>query len=155
MSEQEVTVLLMVYGLAGFGGSYLFNRFFSRRGWQFFVFCCLIMPISMLLLLPLSAHWWALLPICLLWDVGITALSLAMVSKVLHFAADAADVAAAIYSSLYNIGIGGGALPGHYASLWFGLDDIGAAGAVLAAGGLALSVMLVTRDDFEQKKPVV
>ena len=42
MSEQEVTVLLMVYGLAGFGGSYLFNRFLSRRGRQFFVFCCLI-----------------------------------------------------------------------------------------------------------------
>ncbi|MDO4877908.1 MAG: sugar transporter [Neisseria sp.] len=153
MSEQAVTGLLLAYGAAGFGGSYLFGLWFARCGRPFFVGCGLMVLIPMLLLNPLSSYPWALIPLCLLWGVGITALSLAMISKVLHFAADATDVAVAIYSSLYNVGIGGGALLGHYAGLHFGLENIGTAGGILAAAALILSVLLVSRDDFESRTP--
>ena len=52
-------------------------------------------------------------------------------------ATDATDVAISIYSAIYNVGIGGGALLGHQVATRFGLWHIGEAGAILGALGLA------------------
>ena len=106
------------------------------------------MTAVMVLLLPSAASPWVLTVLCFFWGVGITALSLAMVSRVLRFADDATDVATSIYSSLYNVGIGGGALFGRYAVQQFGLEHVGFAGAALAAAALPLCFLLVRRADF-------
>ena len=77
------------------------------------------------------------------WGIAIVVLSLGMVSKVLDFASDATDVANSIYSGLYNVGIGGGALLGHYVTVWAGISNIGFVAAILAAAGLGVCRMLV------------
>ena len=104
----------------------------------------------MLLLYPLSGSPVALYALCLLWGAGISALGLAMLSRVLRFASDATDVATAMYSALFNVGIGGGALLGHYAEAWFGLKYIGLAGAALAALAWLLAHVLARQPDFAQ-----
>ena len=71
-----------------------------------------------------------------------------MLSRVLHFASDATDVATSIYSALFNVGIGGGALLGHYAEGQLGLPYIGFVGAALATAALLLACWLVNRPDF-------
>ena len=146
----QVTVLLVLYGVAGFVGSLLFGKWFARCGKAFFLACCAVMVVSMLLLYPLSGSPVALYALCLLWGAGISALGLAMLSRVLRFASDATDVATAMYSALFNVGIGGGALLGHYAEAWFGLKYIGLAGAALAALAWLLAHVLARQPDFAQ-----
>ena len=147
-APQQATLLLLVYGAAGFAGSYLFGRHFSRNARVFFAAATAATAAAMFLLLPLSAPAWLLMALCFFWGIVITVLGLAMISRVLHFAADATDVASSIYSSLFNVGIGGGALFGRYAAQWFGLNNIGYAGGSLAALALLLALLLVKQPDF-------
>ena len=134
---EQVTIVLSLYGLAGFAASYLFGKWFAKSQRLFMLGAVAIILLSALLLLLFASFPYAVYALVFVWGVAIVIVSLGMVSKVLAFASDATDVANSIYSGLYNVGIGGGALLGHYVTVWFGLSNIGIAGALLAAAGLA------------------
>ena len=140
---EQVTIVLSLYGLAGFAASYLFGKWFAKAQRLFMFGAVAVILFSALLLLPLASFPYAVYALVFIWGVAIVIVSLGMVSKVLTFASDATDVANSIYSGLYNVGIGGGALLGHYVTVWFGLSNIGIAGALLAAAALAVCSLLV------------
>ena len=144
---EQVTIVLSLYGLAGFAASYLFGKWFAKSQRLFMLGAVAVILLSALLLLPLASFPYAVYALVFIWGVAIVIVSLGMVSKVLAFASDAADVANSIYSGLYNVGIGGGALLGHYVTVWFGLSNIGIAGALLAAAGLAVCGLLFKEQD--------
>lgn len=144
---EQVTIVLSLYGLAGFAASYLFGKWFAKSQRLFMLGAVAVILLSALLLLPLASFPYAVYALVFIWGVAIVIVSLGMVSKVLTFASDATDVANSIYSGLYNVGIGGGALLGHYVTVWFGLSNIGIAGALLAAAGLAVCSLLVKAQD--------
>ena len=144
---EQVTIVLSLYGLAGFAASYLFGKWFAKSQRLFMLGAVAVILLSALLLLPLSSFPYAVYALVFIWGVAIVIVSLGMVSKVLAFASDAADVANSIYSGLYNVGIGGGALLGHYVTVWFGLSNIGIAGALLAAASLAVCGLLFKEQD--------
>ena len=150
-TSEQTTTLLLVYGGAGFLGSYLFGRFAAQFPKMTIPAFSLGMAISMLLLLPFSATVTGLSGLTLLWGLSIIGFSLALQSKTLNLAADATDVAMAIYSGLYNVGIGAGALLGGIITKKIGLDSIGWVGAGLAMLGFLLSIYLVKRPDFLSK----
>lgn len=139
---EQVTIVLSLYGLAGFAASYLFGKWFAKSQRLFMLGTVAVILLSALLLLPFASFPYAVYALVFIWGVAIVIVSLGMVSKVLAFASDATDVANSIYSGLYNVGIGGGALLGHYVTVWFGLSNIGIAGALLAAAGLAVCGLL-------------
>ncbi len=143
-----VTLVLSLYGAAGFLSAYLFGRYFARFAREFFYLCVGLIICSMALLKFLLFSPVAVAILALFWGVGITALSLAMLAKVLDFASDCTDVGSSIYSSLYNVGIGTGAFLGHYISLFFGLSNIGLIGAILALFALVLTHLLVRSAGF-------
>ncbi|QEY24777.1 sugar transporter [Neisseria animalis] len=144
----QVTLVLGFYGLAGFAASYLFGKWFAKFPRRFLVGATAVIVAVTLLLLPAAASAWVVYALCFIWGIAISVVSLAMIAKVLDFASDATDVATSIYSGLYNVGIGGGALLGHYVTLWFGLDAVGFAGALLAASAAVLAWQIVRRNDF-------
>ena len=144
---EQVTIVLSLYGLAGFAASYLFGKWFAKSQRQFMLGAVAVILLSALLLLPFASFPYAVYALVFIWGVAIVIVSLGMVSKVLAFASDATDVANSIYSGLYNVGIGGGALLGHYVTVWFGLSNIGIAGALLAAVGLAVCGLLFKEQD--------
>ena len=144
---EQVTIVLSLYGLAGFAASYLFGKWFAKSQRLFMLGAVAVILLSALLLLPFASSPYAVYALVFIWGVAIVIVSLGMVSKVLSFASDATDVANSIYSGLYNVGIGGGALLGHYVTVWFGLSNIGIAGALLAAAGLAVCGLLFKEQD--------
>ena len=144
---EQVTIVLSLYGLAGFAASYLFGKWFAKSQRLFMLGAVAIILLSALLLLPFASFPYAVYALVFIWGVAIVIVSLGMVSKVLAFASDATDVANSIYSGLYNVGIGGGALLGHYVTVWFGLSNIGIAGALLAAAGLTVCGLLFKEQD--------
>ncbi len=144
---EQVTIVLSLYGLAGFAASYLFGKWFAKSQRLFMLGAVAVILLSALLLLPFASFPYAVYALVFIWGVAIVIVSLGMVSKVLAFASDATDVANSIYSGLYNVGIGGGALLGHYVTVWFGLSNIGIAGALLATAGLAVCGLLFKEQD--------
>ena len=144
---EQVTIVLSLYGLAGFAASYLFGKWFAKSQRLFMLGAVAVILLSALLLLPFASFPYAVYALVFIWGVAIVIVSLGMVSKVLAFASDATDVANSIYSGLYNVGIGGGALLGHYVTVWFGLSNIGIAGALLASAGLAVCGLLFKEQD--------
>lgn len=135
-SARQVTVVLGLYGLAGFAASYLFGKWFAKHPRAFLAGAVSLIALSSELLLPLAHFPAAIYALVFVWGTAIVVVSLGMVSKVLDFASDAADLANSIYSGLYNVGIGGGALLGHWVTQYSGISCIGIAGMLAAAAGL-------------------
>lgn len=147
-SSSQTTTLLLIYGAAGFLGSYLFGKFGAKYPRVAIPLSTAVLAVSMLLLIPLSGSFTHFSILCLFWGMAIICFSLAQQAKTLNLASDATDVAMAIYSGLYNVGIGGGALLGGLVTTGYGLNSIGVIGGILAVLGTLLALFLVQRKDF-------
>ena len=147
-SSSQTTTLLLIYGGAGFIGSYLFGKFGNQYPKIAIPLSSALLAMSMLLLLPLAQGFNSLSVLSLFWGMSIICFSLALQAKTLNLASDATDVAMAIYSGLYNVGIGGGALLGGMVTASYGLSQIGIVGGLLAVLGTVLAFILVQRKDF-------
>lgn len=145
MSNSAATAILLIFGLSGITASLLFNRFYQRSPTVFLLTSMGILGLSLVLLLPLSESQFSMFLLAFIWGIGISGIGLSLQVRVLQLASDATDVAMAIYSGLYNVGIGGGALLGNQVMQHLGLVNIGFSGSVLALLGVGLFVYLHVR----------
>lgn len=144
-SEGAATAILLVFGLAGLTGSVLFNLYHRKNPSLFLQLSVGSLLASLVLMLPLSHYAAVMYVLVFVWGVGIAGIGLGLQVRVLQLAPDATDVAMAIYSGIFNIGIGGGALIGNLAIKHFGLADVGLTGAALAAVSMVLLLWLSRR----------
>ena len=145
MSDSAATTILLIFGLSGITASLLFNRFYRRSPTAFLLTSMGILGLSLVLLLPLSGSQFSMFLLAFIWGIGISGIGLSLQVRVLQLASDATDVAMAIYSGLYNVGIGGGALLGNQVMQHLGLANIGFSGSALALLGIGLFVYLHIR----------
>lgn len=130
-SNNVVVMLLFIIGLAGILGGVLFARYAGRHSSPMLLMSLLGLMLSLALLYFSVMHWWALIPLAIVWGMVITLIAMLLQSKVLEKAPDAPDIGIAIFSGVFNIGIGGGALLGGQMIEQVGLANIAYVGAVL------------------------
>ncbi|HHR5883755.1 TPA: sugar transporter [Providencia alcalifaciens] len=155
-SQNFATVLLLIFGGAGIFGSVLFSRYSSRFTLTFLPASIILITLCLALFMPLSGDVWTLIGICVLWGIAIMCISLGIQVKVLDLAPDATDVAMSIFSGLYNIGIGAGALLGNQVITHMGMTNIGYVGAIISILALAWCLFIYLRytSAFKEKQLV-
>lgn len=150
-TANSATAILLIFGLSGIITGLLFNRLYRLSPAKFLAGAMSLLTLSLLALLALSQHVVSMFSLAFIWGIGIAAVGLGLQMRVLQFAPDATDVASAIFSGIFNIGIGAGALIGNQVMQIFDLTDIGFVGATL--GALALAIYLITYLKYRRTLP--
>ena len=131
-TANTATTILLVFGVSGMLASMIFGKFYEKfqqslLPLSFFGLClCLaLMAIS-----KNSLITWGTLVI--FWGISITLISLILQIRTLKSASNYTDVAMSLFSGIYNIGIGGGALLGGIIINYAGLINIGYAAFLIS-----------------------
>ncbi|EPL9568371.1 sugar transporter [Providencia rettgeri] len=144
-SQNFATVLLLIFGAAGIIGSIIFSRYSTKLSLIFLPSAIALMTLCLLLLLPMGGNAWSLIILSVFWGIAMMCISLGMQVKVIDLAPDATDLAMAIFSGIFNIGIGGGALLGNQVIVHMGMTRIGYVGAVIGVIAFVLCLYLFRR----------
>ena len=144
-SANFATVLLLILGGAGIIGSLLFGKLGNVHASTLVSSAIALLAICLVLMLPASQSETHMAVMSVFWGVAIMIIGLGMQVKVLSLAPDATDVAMSLFSGIFNLGIGAGALVGNQVSLHLSMSHIGYVGAVPALMALVWSVVIFRR----------
>ncbi|EKT7005300.1 sugar transporter [Salmonella enterica] len=142
LSANFATVLLLILGGAGVIGSLVFGKLGNRHASSLVSIAIALLVVCLLLLLPAANSEAHLAILSIFWGIAIMVIGLGMQVKVLALAPDATDVAMALFSGIFNIGIGAGALVGNQVSLHWSMSAIGYIGAIPACAALVWAVLI-------------
>jgi multidrug resistance protein len=139
LNGNQIVLILLFGGASGILGSFIAGRYLEQRT-KIVVTCSLfaiaICEFGMVLASPSLI---GMIVLNVIWGSALTIAILAFQNVVLKVAADAADVAVSLFSGIFNVGIGGGALIGSVISRYYGLSAIGYVGAVFIVFSALLS----------------
>ncbi|HII1680020.1 TPA: sugar transporter [Salmonella enterica] len=142
LSANFATVLLLILGGTGIIGSLVFGKLGNHHASSLVSIAIALLVVCLLLLLPAADSEAHLAILSIFWGIAIMVIGLGMQVKVLALAPDATDVAMALFSGIFNIGIGAGALVGNQVSLHWSMSAIGYIGAIPACAALVWAVLI-------------
>lgn len=145
VSSNTTTLLLLVFGSAGIVGSVIFSRYNAQNPLMFLPLSIVLLTICTLILLPFASSPILLFILSFFWGIASMCMMLALQVKVLDLASDATDVSMSIFSGIFNIGIGGGALIGNIVITRINLESVGFVGAGISIVGLLLALFLLMK----------
>ena len=138
MGEDVVTAALVVFGIAGLVGSFICTRFYTAK--SVFFPCAVIagVAVSLALLLPAAAALPLVFLVCVLWGMSGSGYSIVYQAKIIEVADESEQtVAMAIFSGIFNLGIGTGSFIGGAVCTYDTIAHVGLVGAFIAALALA------------------
>lgn len=138
VDNEGIVRALLAYGLAGILGSFVGAKAVTRFPSASLLVPLFILSICLFSLVPISATG-GLMTVLVIWGAAFTVLGLAFQTVLLRAAADCADIAASIFSSIFNIGIGAGAFIGSIVSSCQGFAPV----APLAGGFFAAALAIL------------
>lgn len=146
LSAEAVTRVLMLYGVAGLFGSFLYARCFRRAPLRFITATVLSMTAVLFLLRPASENVVFIVLLCAFWGIVVTAFNVTFQGETIHCAPEGASaIAMSIYSGLYNLGISLGSEFGAMVTTHLSIDAIGYVGGILAVFASAYCLLRFTK----------
>lgn len=137
MSENLITLTLMLFGIAGICGSFAFSRFYPQYPSAFItlallgIFLCLLFLYSATVAIPLT------IALCAVWGMAATSYNVSFQSEIItHTTEDATPIAMSISSGIFNLGIATGTLIGGGVCTHVSIAYIGFIGAFIALAAL-------------------
>lgn len=113
LSNNSITLVLSLFGVAGIGGSYLFSKFYNLNRKRFILIFLFCLTIVLFVLKPSTASIITLLLICVVWGMSSTAFNVACQSEtILVTNEQTSSIAMSIFSGIFNLGIGLGSFIG-------------------------------------------
>ena len=147
LPDDAITSSLMTFGVAGIIGSFLFARFYvgqRRRFWYVRVALAGVALALALMFAAALAGEAAVLAVFVLWGICGTTFNVAFQSEILRFAPpQGAAVATAIFSGIFNLGIGSGSAVGGAVSTSLGMGAVCFAGALIGVVGVAIACVFL------------
>ena len=141
-ADGDVVTTLFVFGIAGIIGTVLSSKLVDRYPSGALVAPLIAISACLFLIIPTCHHFGVLMGVVVIWGAAMTAVCMAFQTMLLNAAPDAADIAASLYSGIFNIGIGGGAFLGSRILSASGYEPIVWTGASIVALS-ALSTLFV------------
>lgn len=132
MADSLTTFTLMLFGLAGIGASVLFSNFYGNHRRLFLVADAIGIALMLFLMQFSSASVYVFMAHCIVWGLFFTMFNLVVEFEVIRNAPDSTTVAVAVFSSIFNIDVGCGAVVGGAAQSGIPLSGIGYVGGCIA-----------------------
>ena len=133
LHNNVITIVLLIFGAMGLLGSYLFSKLYDRYRFAFIGTVMATLLVWLLLLLPASKSLATMVILCAFWGITAMAFNVTTQSEVIRSVDEKGSaVATAIYSGLFNLGIGGGSWVGGIVCDKGAISYIGFVGAVFA-----------------------
>ena len=140
MTESMTTSALVLFGFSGIIASVLFSKYYGKHP-KSFLFLIPIGLASILITMELSSvSLYGSLVHCVCWGLMFTAFNLVTEYEVIRHSPPYTTIAVALYSSIFNIGIGCGAFLGGMVLAGYSISYIGYAGSLVAI--LALPIII-------------
>lgn len=133
MPDSTITTTLMIFGAMGIAGSVAFSKFYARQPYRFMDAVILLVVLCLGSMQLAAGASWAMVLLCALWGAAAIAFNVVLQSEIItNSPRQATSVSMAIFSGIYNLGIGGGTVAGGAICTYVSMADIGYAGAALA-----------------------
>lgn len=127
-----VTITLMLFGIAGLSGSYLFSRYYDDHRFAFVQTVLFGFAGALGLLYPASINMYMIILVCAIWGIAAMAFQTSFQAEIIGCVSTAASsVAMAIFSAIFNLGIGSGTWLGGVVYTNTSLNFIGFVGAMI------------------------
>lgn len=127
-----VTITLMLFGIAGLLGSYLFSKFYEDHHFVFVQTVLFGFVGALAILYPASINMYTIILVCAVWGIAAMAFQVCFQAQIISCVSTAASsVAMAIFSAIFNLGIGSGTGLGGMVYTNISLKYVGFVGAVI------------------------
>ncbi len=140
--ENSVVLFLLILGGSGALGGYLATKFADKKPIPAILCCLAVVGLILVSIKSASSLIGALIFLCVCWGAAMAAISLILQMLILGQAKKTADMGIALYSSIFNVGIGGGAFIGSHVFTLYGIENIGYAGSFFFIGAIASGLLL-------------
>lgn len=132
VSESAITTILVLFGCSGIVASVVFSRYYDTHHLVFVNLSLFGVAVSLLMLYFSAFYLPFVVAVIIFWGFAIACFNVVFQSQTINLAPNASAVAMSIYSGIYNVGIGGGALVGGIVSEDLGVSFVGFVGGAIA-----------------------
>lgn len=140
----EITMVLSAFGVIGIIVSVLFSKYYDRHQFAFLRVAVLGICICTLLLGISSGNSFIMVCTCLLWGLSINCFNISLQSCIIDYSPFGTAIAMSIYSGIYNVGIGAGALVGGIVCSHIGIPFVGYVGGAVSFVSALFFLLTVT-----------